>query len=98
MIQWYDDRPSDPAEAFFYFERIFSEPFSRGLPFSHNDMYAYVERMLIADHELDLYLLSTWSLPAKHAFTPHLFFEFRQVVLALFPTLWAGVSKRYFTR
>ncbi len=88
MIQFYDDRPGDPIEAFFYFDQIFGGPLSIGGSLSSEDMFRYVERLLIAVKELELPVLTQWSVPMVDQFTPELYFRFRRDVVSLFPQLW----------
>jgi hypothetical protein len=60
MIQWYDDRPSEPIAAFIYFETLFRHEFLK-LPLSKEGMLSYVWRLLVAKHELNLPILGKWG-------------------------------------
>jgi hypothetical protein len=60
MIQWYDDRPSEPIAAFIYFETLFRQQFLN-LPLSKEKMLNYVWRLSVAKHELYLPILRKWG-------------------------------------
>jgi hypothetical protein len=52
LLQWYDNLPRDPADAFIYLERDFRNRFLAE-PISEEGMLNYVLRVLIAKRELE---------------------------------------------
>jgi hypothetical protein len=54
LIQWYDDRPEDPAEAFVWFEELFRKQFLTE-PLTEAGMMEYMLRVVTAKRELEQY-------------------------------------------
>jgi hypothetical protein len=63
MIQFYDDRPADPREAFIYFENVFRNQFLANASPSIDEKREYVSGLLVAKRELKLAVLPEWRLP-----------------------------------
>ena len=98
MIQFYEDRPCDPFEAFIYFETVFRSQFLTGA-LSNDNMGNYVMRLLIAKRELELSILPEWEfqgyqnedfeeailLRFHRPFDETIFFRFEGDVLAILP-------------
>jgi hypothetical protein len=59
MIQWYDDRPEGPEEAFIWFETLFRKQFLAEQA-SKERKLEYVLRLLVARRELQLQIFSQW--------------------------------------
>jgi hypothetical protein len=60
MIQFYDDRPSDPLEAFIYFEDIFRKRFLID-PLTEEKMKNYMMYLLVAKRDLKLSIIPKWE-------------------------------------
>jgi hypothetical protein len=101
MIQWYDDRPSEPIAAFIYFETLFRQQFLN-LPLSKEKMLNYVWRLSVAKHELYLPILRKWGARPHRSseefedeivsifqkpFDEDLFLRFEEEILSLLPKL-----------
>jgi hypothetical protein len=96
MIQFYDDRPTDPLAAFVYFESVFRRQFLIGGHLSKEKMHNYASRLLIAKRELELSILPEWNLPlgenAKdtiEGFSKEMFERFQRDVISILPELIA---------
>jgi hypothetical protein len=100
MIQFYDDRPGDPVAAFIYFEDIFRQQFLMA-PLSNEGMKEYVQRLLIAQIELELCIFPSWDhgklldwnkfdhevfLRFKRQFDDKVFLEFESEFLSIIST------------
>jgi hypothetical protein len=59
MIQWYDDRPEGPEEAFIWFETLFRKQFLAEQA-SKERKLEYVLRLLVARRELQLRIFPQW--------------------------------------
>jgi hypothetical protein len=62
MLQFFDELPADPFEAFVYVENVFRKVLVNS-SFLPKDMHDYMAKLLVAKRELDLTILPNWRLP-----------------------------------